>query len=162
MAIPSAATATVNLRTEPGTRTDQIVAELRRQVGAAASHDVSARMRLRSAVDPVRLPRRSPAMAVAAEAYRRGFGRPPVFVRSGGTIAAVGLLRRFLGAPVLMMGFSLPDDGAHGPDERIRLAVLWRAVDTSVFLLYGLGSLDPHDQTSPMDIVLSGNPGIVR
>ena len=69
---------------------------------------------------------------MAAEAYRAGFGRPAAFVRSGGTIPAVGLFQDEFGIPTVMMGFANPDDGAHGPNERFELANLRRGIATCI------------------------------
>ncbi|MCA2213904.1 M20/M25/M40 family metallo-hydrolase [Jidongwangia harbinensis] len=133
MAIPARATAVVNVRTVPGQNAAGVVAALRRHAGGRA------RVRLLSAADPVRLPRRNPAMAAAAYACERGFGRAPELVRSGGTIPAVAHLRRAFGTPVVLLGFGLPDDHAHGPDERLDLDVFDRAVETCLWLLPSLG-----------------------
>ncbi|SEH00514.1 hypothetical protein SAMN05444920_116250 [Nonomuraea solani] len=59
----------------------------------------------------------------------------PNHPRSGGSIPAIGHLQRVLGAPVVLMGFTLPDDRIHAPNERIRLPVLWRATETCFWLL---------------------------
>ena len=45
------------------------------------------------------------------------FGKPPVFIREGGSIGAVVSMQRHLGAPVVLMGFSLPEHGYHAPNE---------------------------------------------
>jgi acetylornithine deacetylase/succinyl-diaminopimelate desuccinylase-like protein len=51
------------------------------------------------------------------EAVRFGFGRPPVFVRDGGTIGAVVTMEKVLRCPVLFLGISLPEHGYHAPNE---------------------------------------------
>jgi acetylornithine deacetylase/succinyl-diaminopimelate desuccinylase-like protein len=51
------------------------------------------------------------------EAVRFGFGRPPVFIRDGGSIGAVVTMRKILRCPVLFLGLSLPEDGYHAPNE---------------------------------------------
>ena len=43
------------------------------------------------------------------------------FIRSGGSIPIVGDFDRHLGAPSVMMGFSLPDDNIHAPNEKFHL-----------------------------------------
>ena len=45
------------------------------------------------------------------------FGREPVITGEGGSIPVVGDFARVLGAPVLLMGFGLPGENAHAPDE---------------------------------------------
>jgi acetylornithine deacetylase/succinyl-diaminopimelate desuccinylase-like protein len=90
---------------------------------------------------PVVLPRNHAAMRVAAEAYRRGFGRPPAFVRSGGTIPVVEALWSARGVPTVLMGFALPEDAAHAPNESFRLPHLERGAVASVLFLTGLASI---------------------
>jgi acetylornithine deacetylase/succinyl-diaminopimelate desuccinylase-like protein len=47
-------------------------------------------------------------------------------MRSGGTIPIVDLLQRRFGVPVVLMGFALPGDGMHAPNERVNLRTLER------------------------------------
>ena len=49
------------------------------------------------------------------------YGREPVFMREGGSIPIAALFDAVLGAPVVLMGFGLPDDGAHAPNEKFSL-----------------------------------------
>jgi acetylornithine deacetylase/succinyl-diaminopimelate desuccinylase-like protein len=86
---------------------------------------------------PVTLPRTGWAVDAARAACRQGFGHEPVLQASGGGIAAAGLLaaRRI---PVLLLGFAIPDNRMHAPNERLSLPVFARAVDTSVALLPAL------------------------
>ncbi|OQY78277.1 MAG: hypothetical protein B6D42_16225 [Anaerolineae bacterium UTCFX5] len=60
-------------------------------------------------------------MQAAIDAYTQAWGRRPVFMREGGSIPIVSDFQRELGLPVILMGFGLSTDGAHGPDEHFRL-----------------------------------------
>ncbi len=53
----------------------------------------------------------------ASEATMATFGRPPVRLGGGGSIPVVSDFERVLGAPVLLLGFGLPGENAHGPNE---------------------------------------------
>jgi len=77
-------------------------------------------------------------MRAAGRAYAAGFGRAPVLQRSGGTIPVVSLFEEELGIPTVLMGFGLPDDRKHGPDEFLHLPNLWRGIRTSLAFLHGL------------------------
>jgi acetylornithine deacetylase/succinyl-diaminopimelate desuccinylase-like protein len=59
-----------------------------------------------------------PAIHVAAQAFSDIFGKPTVFTRSGGSIPIVGDFATHLGIPTILMGFGLPDDGLHSPNEK--------------------------------------------
>jgi acetylornithine deacetylase/succinyl-diaminopimelate desuccinylase-like protein len=49
------------------------------------------------------------------------WGKDTVFIRSGGSIPIVGDFDRHLGVPSVMMGFGLPDDNIHAPNEKFHL-----------------------------------------
>ena len=68
---------------------------------------------------PWRAPLDGPLYDAARVALRAAFGRDPVIVGEGGSIPVVGDFARILGAPVLLLGFGLPGENAHAPDEWI-------------------------------------------
>jgi acetylornithine deacetylase/succinyl-diaminopimelate desuccinylase-like protein len=53
----------------------------------------------------------------ARRALAEAFGREPVITGEGGSIPVVGDFQRILGTPVLLMGFGLPGENAHAPNE---------------------------------------------
>ena len=63
----------------------------------------------------------NPFVRAAAEALAEVYGRQPVFMREGGSIPVAALFDEVLGAPVILMGFGLPDDGIHAPNEKMSL-----------------------------------------
>ena len=71
-------------------------------------------------------------MQAAARAYEFGFGAPPVFVREGGSIPIVGTFQKVLKTPVVMMGFGLPDDNLHAPNEKYALECFRRGMKTAI------------------------------
>jgi acetylornithine deacetylase/succinyl-diaminopimelate desuccinylase-like protein len=124
--VPARATAKVNVRLVPDQDPAAVADAFRRYVAARTPVGVRAVVRVRSATPPVLFDRKHPALRMAAAALRVAFGADPVYLRSGGTIPVARLLRDELGAPVVLMGFSRPDDQMHGPDERFHLADLAR------------------------------------
>ncbi len=76
--------------------------------------------------------RHSPAMAAAVAAYEEGWGATPIFTREGGSIPVVADFQNYLKAPVVLMGFGLPDDGLHAPNEKFTLECFWRGIATSI------------------------------
>jgi acetylornithine deacetylase/succinyl-diaminopimelate desuccinylase-like protein len=58
-----------------------------------------------------------PIFDAARRALNAAFGRDPVIVGEGGSIPVVGDFQRILDAPVLLVGFGLPGENAHAPDE---------------------------------------------
>jgi acetylornithine deacetylase/succinyl-diaminopimelate desuccinylase-like protein len=62
-----------------------------------------------------------PAVRAMVRAIQQGFGKKPVFIRTGGTIPVVATFTRLLKAPSLLMGIGLPDENAHAPNEKLDL-----------------------------------------
>ena len=62
-----------------------------------------------------------PATKAAAACLEEVFGEAPVYLREGGSIPAGASFNRVLGLPVVLMGFTQPDDQAHAPNESMRL-----------------------------------------
>src|SRR5207249_9702864 len=89
---------------------------------------------------PVVLDRRHWAMRAAAKAYHCSFGAWPVFMRSGGTIPIVNLLYNELRIPTVLMGFALPDDRIHAPNEKFHLPNFYRGIGTSIWFLTLIGA----------------------
>lgn len=133
--IPARALAKLSVRLVPDQRPAEAERLLRRRIAALTPPGVRTEVRAGRAAVPVLLERRNTVMRAAATAYRAGFGRAPVYVRSGGTIPAVGLLRQATSAPIVLMGFALPDDRMHAPNERFHLPTFFRAIDTSIAFL---------------------------
>ena len=78
-------------------------------------------------------------MGAAALAYRKGFGAGPVFLRSGGTIPVVSTLQEFLRVPTVLMGFALPDDHIHAPNEKFHLPNFYNGIATCIWFLALVG-----------------------
>ncbi len=68
----------------------------------------------------------------SAAAMAEVFGRKTVFIRSGGSIPITGLFDKHLGIPSVMMGFGLPDDNLHAPNEKFHLPNLYLGIDAMV------------------------------
>ena len=70
-----------------------------------------------------------------------GFGRDPAYLRSGGTIPAVGALAEAFRTTPLLLGLGTPAGGAHGPDEHLDICGWSRSTDTCAALLGTMGGL---------------------
>ena len=81
-----------------------------------------------------------PALEAAGRAMRRAFGRSPVFVRDGGSIPIVPAFERALGVPVVLMGFGLPDDNLHAPNEKMEIEQFLKGIEASAYLMQEPGS----------------------
>jgi acetylornithine deacetylase/succinyl-diaminopimelate desuccinylase-like protein len=137
--IPALATAKLNFRLVPDQDPAEIERLVRRHIAAITPPTVRSRATSQLAARPALVDRRHPAMKAAATAYERGFGVRPVFLRSGGTIPVVNMLQEQLGIPTVLMGFALPDDRPHGPNEKLHLPTFFKGINTSIAFLDEIG-----------------------
>lgn len=75
-----------------------------------------------------------PAIQALARAIRKGFGKPAVYTRTGGTIPVVPTLVDTLQAPCLLFGIGLPDENSHAPNEKLDLDNLHHGILTAAHL----------------------------
>jgi acetylornithine deacetylase/succinyl-diaminopimelate desuccinylase-like protein len=134
-ASPGQSHARIDLRLPPGVDPETVMNDVRRrlrhrgQPGLRVAAEAISAHRGRELV-----PGRGLRRAVE-DASMIGFGRPPAYLRSGGTIPAVGVLADAFGTTPVLLGLGTPAGGAHGPDERMDLSGWSRSVDTCVALL---------------------------
>ena len=96
---------------------------------------VRAELKLLNMGDAALMETDMPEMQAAVRAYERGWGKAPLFARTGGSIPVVADFKRILGAPTIMLGFGLNTDGAHGPDEHYSLEMFRKGIDTAIYFL---------------------------
>jgi acetylornithine deacetylase/succinyl-diaminopimelate desuccinylase-like protein len=125
--IPAVATAKVSLRLVPGLPFTAVAKWLERAVKAAAPKYAEVSVRILHGGDPVQVDTSHPAFAVLDAAFKEVAGKPAVRVRAGGSIPIIPRLAT-MGAPVLLTGIGLPDDGLHSPNEKLDLAQLWEGI----------------------------------
>src|SRR5437660_7676299 len=58
------------------------------------------------------------------------FHKNTVFIRSGGSIPIVTDFQDVLKIPSVMMGFGLPDDNLHAPNEKFHIPNFYRGIET--------------------------------
>lgn len=139
--IPAEATAKVSLRLVPGLPMDMVARNLERAVRRAAPRWADVDVRILHGGDPVQVDVSAPPFRVLDRAFEEVSGRRPVAVRAGGSIPVVPRLG-IAGAPVILTGIGLPDDGLHSPNEKLTLTQLWEgiAVFGRFFELMGQGA----------------------
>ena len=126
--IPAQATAKISLRLVPGQRTEQVARQLESAVAHAAPQWADVRVNVLHGGDPVQVDVSAPAFQVLDEAFESVTGRKAVQVRAGGSIPIVPELGQ-AGAPVILTGIGLPDDGLHSPNEKLDLDQLWSGIE---------------------------------
>ncbi|MGH7506487.1 MAG: dipeptidase [Longimicrobiales bacterium] len=115
--LPAHAMAKVSCRLVPDQDPDRIAELFEAHVHGAAPDGVTVRIDRIHVGKPWRARLEGPLYDAAARALERAWGRKPVFAGEGGSIPIVHEFERVLGAPALLMGFGLPGENAHAPDE---------------------------------------------
>jgi acetylornithine deacetylase/succinyl-diaminopimelate desuccinylase-like protein len=138
--IPATATAKVSIRLVPKQNADKIIAAYKKFVADNAPAGIQFEVRVLSAGEAIVVNPDHPAIDVAARAFRDVLGRETVFVRSGGSIPIVGDFARHLHIPTILMGFGLPDDGLHSPNEKYKLSNYYAGIVTIAHFFEQYGS----------------------
>jgi acetylornithine deacetylase/succinyl-diaminopimelate desuccinylase-like protein len=139
--IPARATVKLSFRLVPDQDPQKIAELFRDHIKRITPPGVRCAVRTFSAIEPALVTRNHPAVRAAAFAYKKGFGSLPVFIRSGGSIPVVNTFQKILGIPAVLMGFGLPDDNIHGPNEKFHLPNFYKAIATSIWYLAAAAGL---------------------
>jgi acetylornithine deacetylase/succinyl-diaminopimelate desuccinylase-like protein len=137
--IPARATAKVSTRLVADQRPEEAERQFRDAVKAATPKGVTVEVRTLSAGAPSLTDPDNPFINASAEAMRQVFGKDTVYIRCGGSIPIVGVFDRYLGIPSVLMGFGLPDDNLHAPNEKFHLPNLFRGIESVARYLELLG-----------------------
>lgn len=140
--IPSRAWAKVSMRLVPDQDPDEIATLFAEYLRSLAPPTVEVEIRVLGTAKPAFIDYEAPAIQAADRAYELGFGAKPVYMRGGGTLPIVTEFQEVLDVPVVMMGFGLPDDNAHAPNEKFHLPTFYRGIETLIHYYALLGSDD--------------------
>lgn len=80
--------------------------------------------------DPVAMDSQNAFIQAAAEAYEDVYQIRPLFPKEGGSIPIVEVFGRVLEAPVVLMGFGLPTENLHAPNEHFHLDNFTKGIET--------------------------------
>jgi acetylornithine deacetylase/succinyl-diaminopimelate desuccinylase-like protein len=138
--LPSKAMAKVSCRLVPDQDPDQIARLFKAHVRRVAPKGVKVEVTYIHGGKPWKAELEGPLYDAARVALRAAFGRSPVIVGEGGSIPIVGDFARVLKAPVLLLGFGLPGENAHAPDEWISLDNISRGLRAVAMLYEELGT----------------------
>ncbi|HEX6770634.1 MAG TPA: dipeptidase [Acidobacteriaceae bacterium] len=137
--IPARAVAKVSMRLVPAMKPEITFAKYRDFVASLAPKGVTVEVRLIHSADPLVIRTDNPYVTAAVAAMKEVFGKETVFIRGGGSIPIVGDIERHLKIPSVMMGFGLPDDNLHAPNEKFHIANFYRGIESVIGMLERVG-----------------------
>jgi acetylornithine deacetylase/succinyl-diaminopimelate desuccinylase-like protein len=138
--IPAKATAKVSMRLVPDMDPQEIFSRYKSFVEGLTPAGIHLIVRLIHSGDPLVINTDNPYIKAAERALHQVFGRETVFIRSGGSIPIVGEIERHLKIPSVMMGFGLPDDNLHAPNEKFHIANFYRGIESIILFFEEAGS----------------------
>jgi acetylornithine deacetylase/succinyl-diaminopimelate desuccinylase-like protein len=133
--IPAKATAKVSMRLVAKQDPQRVLTAFKRWVNENTPKGIHTEVRVLSAGPAISVNPNHPAIQIAAKAFSEMLGKPTVFIRSGGSIPIVGEFAAHLGIPTILMGFGLPDDGLHSPNEKYRISNYYQGILTIAHFL---------------------------
>jgi acetylornithine deacetylase/succinyl-diaminopimelate desuccinylase-like protein len=139
--IPARAVAKLSARLVADQVPEEAAAQIQDAVRRARPKGVTAEFRTLHLAAPSLVDPDNPYIRASAEAMKQIFGKDTVYIRSGGSIPIVGLFDQYLGIPSVMMGFGLPDDNLHAPNEKMYLPNFYRGIEAVKRYLEILGNL---------------------
>ncbi len=135
--IPAKASAKVSMRLVPNQKSEKIAELARSYMDEIAPPTVKLSIKNMYRSEPVLTPINHPAVRATAAALEKVFGKKPFYIREGGSIPEVLTFQETLLAPVVLLGFGLPDENSHGPNEHLYLNHFFNGIKT-VGMLYDL------------------------
>jgi acetylornithine deacetylase/succinyl-diaminopimelate desuccinylase-like protein len=139
--LPARATAKISCRLVPDQDPDEIAALVKAHIERIAPPEVSVQVSQLHRGRPWRAALDGPLYDAARRALRQAFGREPVLTGEGGSIPVVADFQRELGSAILLIGFGLPGENAHAPNEWLSVENFRRGTLAAALLWEELGKL---------------------
>jgi len=129
--LPSKVSAKISMRLVPDQKSTTIAKLFERHIKKIAPRTVSVAVRSLHGGEAAITPIDSPGVKAAVVALEKGFGKKPLYQREGGSIPIVVQFKELLNIDTVLLGFGLPDENAHAPDEFINLNNFFGGIKTA-------------------------------
>jgi acetylornithine deacetylase/succinyl-diaminopimelate desuccinylase-like protein len=130
--LPAKASAKISMRIVPDQTSAKVGKMFERHLKKIAPKTIQVKVRTLHGGEPAITPIDSPGVQAAVAALQKGFGKKPLYQREGGSIPIVVQFKKLLGVDTVLLGFGLPDENAHAPNEFINLDNFFGGIKTSV------------------------------
>src|SRR5919201_735522 len=137
--IPARAAAKVSMRLVPDQRPDEIFKLYSEFVNSLVPKGIELKIKQFSMADPIVIKTDNRYVQAATEAMKEVFNRETVYIRSGGSIPIVADFEKHLRIPSVMMGFGLPDDNLHAPNEKFHIPNFYRGIESLIRFFQKVG-----------------------
>jgi len=130
--IPAKASAKISMRLVPNQNPEEIFKRYSDYLRSITPRGIQISIRQLSGADPMLIRTDNHYVQAAKDAMKEVFGKNTVLIRSGGSIPVVADFEKHLHIPSVMMGFGLPDDNLHAPNEKFHIPNFYRGIESII------------------------------
>jgi acetylornithine deacetylase/succinyl-diaminopimelate desuccinylase-like protein len=138
--IPAKASAKVSMRLVPNQDPDDILKKYQDFINKNTPKGVSVKVKVHSKGPAIVVGTNNKFVQASQEAMHEVFGKETVYIRSGGSIPIVADFANELKIPSVMMGFGLPDDNLHAPNEKFHIPNFYRGIESIIRFFQKVGA----------------------
>jgi acetylornithine deacetylase/succinyl-diaminopimelate desuccinylase-like protein len=128
--IPCESSAKISCRLVGEQKPDKVYQYIERHIQENLPKGAKVELKKLITGDPVSLDSNDPMIQKAADAYEKVYGVRPLYPKAGGSIPIVEVFYRVLNTPVVLMGFGLPSENIHAPNEHFHLENFSKGIET--------------------------------
>lgn len=137
--LPNYAMAKISCRLVPNQHPDEVHKSMLKYLEASTPKTVRYELLIMPGNTPASLSNRhSAGVAALSEALETVWGKKPLYKPEGGSVPVVSQVQQLLGVDAINTGFSLPDDGMHGPNEKLHLPTWSRGTEALIHFFFNL------------------------
>ena len=140
--IPSEAGVKISMRLVPQQNPEKIAELFKKYIEKISPDTIKVKVSYLHGGKPSVTSINSPAIKAAMSALKKGFETEPVFIKDGGSIPIVSTFKDELGADAILMGFGLPDDNIHSPNEKFELENFYKGIISVCYYYNELSNLE--------------------
>ena len=138
--IPARASAKVSMRLVPDMNPEDIFKRYSQYVNSLTPKGIQIKIKCWSMAEPIVIRTDNRFVKASTEAMKEVFNKDTVYVRGGGSVPIVGDFEKHLKIPTVMMGFGLPDDNLHAPNEKFHIPNFYRGIESIIRFFQKLGA----------------------
>jgi acetylornithine deacetylase/succinyl-diaminopimelate desuccinylase-like protein len=138
--LPAYAMAKFSMRLVPDQTPQMVRQSLEKYLAEQIPASIQWELLEHSSCLPAMIDIESEAVQAASMALEKVWGKSPLYEREGGSVPVVGMLKETLQVNSLMLGFGLPDDNLHAPNEKMHLPTFFRGIETHIHFMACIAS----------------------
>ena len=136
--IPAEAGAKISMRLVPNQTSEEIFTKFEKYIKKITPKGAELVTERLSEGEPILMDTSSIYFKAAEKAYKKVFGKKPIYALEGGSIPVTATLKNILNLDSVLMGYELPDDGLHSPNEKFSLSMFKKGIATNIEFLKSL------------------------